>query len=59
MAFKSEAQRRYMHKNEPEIAKDWEQKTPNTPLPERVSKNPTPREKTIKRKSIMKYPRRR
>ena len=28
MPFKSEAQRRWMHANKPEMAKEWEKKTP-------------------------------
>lgn len=58
MAFKSEAQRAWMHANKPEMAKDWEQKTTPDALPERVDKNPTPNmgnNKAYKRKSIMKY----
>lgn len=37
MPFKSEAQRRWMHKNHPEMAKEWEAETPSgKKLPERV-----------------------
>jgi len=39
MPFKSKAQRRYMYKNLPEIAAQWEKETPKgTKLPTRVSK---------------------
>lgn len=60
MPFKSEAQRRWMYENKPEMAKDWEKKTPAGPLPTRVSKNPHAGQKDVnrnayKRKSIMKY----
>lgn len=61
MPFQSEAQKRWMYKNKPEIAREWEQKTPAGPLPTRVSKNPHAGQTTInknayKRKSIMRYP---
>jgi|TARA_R110000851_G_scaffold175324_5_gene321649 hypothetical protein len=37
MPFKSKAQRRYMHKNLPEIARRWENETPGADsLPKRV-----------------------
>ena len=36
MPFRSEAERRYMHANHPEIAARWEAETPETKLPERV-----------------------
>ena len=36
MPFKSEAQRRYMHKNLPEIAARWEKEYDSKNLPERV-----------------------
>jgi len=39
MPFKSEKQRRWMHKNEPEMAKRWEADTPESEkLPEKVEK---------------------
>jgi hypothetical protein len=35
--FKSEAQRRYLHANNPKLAKEWEQKyPPNEKLPQKV-----------------------
>jgi len=38
MPFKSKAQRRWMHANEPEMAKRWEEHTPDdADLPEHVS----------------------
>lgn len=36
MPFKSEAQRRYMYKNLPEIAKRWEKEYGSNDLPARV-----------------------
>lgn len=36
MPFKSEAQRRWMHANQPEMAKRWEKETPGGKLPERA-----------------------
>lgn len=42
MPFKSEAQRRYMHINHPEIAKEFEAETPKGgKLPERVHPKPS------------------
>jgi hypothetical protein len=39
MPFKSEAQRKWMHANEPEMADEWEEHTPKgKKLPERVGK---------------------
>lgn len=38
MPFKSEAQRRWMHKNKPSMAKEWEEHTPkDKKLPKKVS----------------------
>lgn len=37
MPFKSEAQRRYMYKNLPEIAARWEKETPPGRLPSRIT----------------------
>jgi hypothetical protein len=36
MPFKSEKQRRWMHANEPEMAKRWETETPQKKLPTRI-----------------------
>ena len=41
MPFKSEAQRRMMHAEHPEIAKRWEKETPPGKLPEKVKKEPS------------------
>lgn len=38
MPFKSEAQRRWMHTNKPEMAKRWESETPRGKLPDRLKK---------------------
>lgn len=39
MPFKSQAQRRWMHANEPEMAKEWEKHTPKgKKLPNRAKK---------------------
>jgi len=65
MPFKSEAQRRWMYANKPAMAQDWEQKTPSTPLPEHVGRNPHGtagrgvNKNAYKRKSLMKYKSRR
>ncbi len=34
--FKSQAQRRFLYKNEPEVAKKWEKETTGRTLPTRV-----------------------
>ena len=36
MPFQSEAQRKFLHANKPEVAKRWEAHTPDKKLPERV-----------------------
>jgi len=36
MPFKSEAQRRWMWKNDPEMARKWENETPSGKLPTRL-----------------------
>ena len=36
--LKSEAQRRWLHANKPELAKEWELKTSDKKLPEKVQK---------------------
>ena len=39
MPFKSKAQRKWMHKNKPTMAKKWEKKTPKgSKLPKKVKK---------------------
>lgn len=38
MPFKSEAQRRYLWKNKPELAKEFESKTGTKKLPKKVPK---------------------
>jgi len=40
MPFKSKAQRRWMYKNIPDIAKRWETETLSSGLPERATKKP-------------------
>ena len=50
MPFKSEAQRKWMYKNEPEMAKKWEQETPEgSQLPEKA-KPSKPKRKKISQK---------
>lgn len=36
MPFKSEAQRKWMHANHPEMAKEWEAETGDSKLPDHV-----------------------
>ena len=36
--MRSEAQRKWMHKNKPEMAKRWEKETPKGKLPKKVKK---------------------
>ncbi len=38
MPFKSEAQRKWMHKNKPEMAKLWEEHTSKSKLPKKAPK---------------------
>ena len=38
MPFKSEAQRRWMHSNKPEMAKRWEAETSDKNLPDHIKK---------------------
>lgn len=38
MPFKSQAQRKWMYENDPEMAKRWETETPNKELPDKVRK---------------------
>jgi hypothetical protein len=41
MPFVSQAQRKWMHANHPEMAKEWESATPkDASLPDRVHKKP-------------------
>lgn len=39
MPFKSEAQRRWMYAKYPKMAAEWEKKTKDKSLPEKVKKN--------------------
>ena len=42
MPFKSEAQRRWMYANHPDMAKEWEADTPKgKKLPKRIGKKPS------------------
>ena len=51
MPFKSQAQRKWMYANKPEIAKQWESETPSSKkLPKRVSKKPKSRPKKLDKK---------
>ena len=46
MPFKSQAQRKYLHLKEPEMAKKWEQKYPVTkPLPKKLKSKRSTRSK--------------
>jgi hypothetical protein len=55
MPFKSEAQRRYMHANLPEIAQKWEKEYPtNSNLPARVSGRRKPSGSIITRRRLRK-----
>lgn len=40
MPFKSEAQKRWMYANKPEMAKEWEAETPKGQLPKKVKSKP-------------------
>lgn len=38
MPFKSQAQRKWMHANDPKMAEKWEKETPKGKLPKKVKK---------------------
>jgi hypothetical protein len=38
MPFKSQSQRQFMYSQHPEMAKEWESKTPKGKLPKKVKK---------------------
>ena len=48
MPFKSEAQRKWMHANQPEMAKQWEKDAGHTKLPDRVNKPKTKTKTKVK-----------
>lgn len=51
MPFKSQAQRKWMYANKPEMAKEFESKTPSgKKLPERSSKKSKPKPKKLDKK---------
>jgi hypothetical protein len=39
MPFKSQSQRKFMYAKHPEMAKEWEEKTPKGKLPNKVKKS--------------------
>jgi len=55
MPFKSEAQRRYMHRNLPEIAARWEAEYDNSELPKRIKPKTKLREKRRRRRRGRRY----
>lgn len=51
MPFKSQAQRRWMYANKPEMARQWESETPKSKsLPERAKKKSKPKPKKLDKK---------
>jgi hypothetical protein len=56
MPFVSEAQRRWMWANKPDLAREWEAATPPGPLPEHVAPK---KRKVTRRKPAAKRKRRR
>ncbi len=50
MPFKSQAQRRWMYKNLPEMAKEWEKSTSKKKLPKRVQPKMNKRVPNLPRK---------
>jgi len=50
MPFKSQAQRRWMYANKPEMAKQWEDETPPGRLPARLNSRSTSRTKISQRR---------
>tara|TARA_R110000764_G_scaffold28398_5_gene66813 strand:+ start:4257 stop:4424 length:168 start_codon:yes stop_codon:yes gene_type:complete len=55
MPFKSEAQRRYMHKNLPEIAVRWEAEYGSSDLPKRIKPKTKLQEKRRNRRKGRRY----
>lgn len=54
MPFKSLAQRNFLYKNEPEIAKKWEEETPkDEKLPDRIGKTRIQKAKDKLKKGMM------
>lgn len=51
MPFKSEAKRRWMHKNKPSMAKEWEAHTPKTKKLPKKLKTSTKRGNRAKKRS--------
>ena len=49
MPFKSQAQRRWMYANKPEMAKEWEDETPSGRLPSRIHSKSTSKTRLAKR----------
>lgn len=50
MPFKSQAQRKWMYANKPEMAKQWEDETPPGRLPARLNSRSTSRTKISQRR---------
>lgn len=50
MPFKSQAQRRWMYANKPEMAKQWEDETPPGRLPARLNSRSTSKTKVSQRR---------
>ena len=50
MPFQSKAQRRWMHINKPEMAKEWEDETPPGRLPARLNSRSTSKTKISQRR---------
>jgi hypothetical protein len=50
MPFKSQAQRRWMYANKPEMAKQWEDETPPGRLPARLNSRSTSKTKISQRR---------
>jgi hypothetical protein len=50
MPFKSQAQRRWMYANKPEMAKQWEDETPAGRLPARLNSRSTSKTKVSQRR---------
>jgi hypothetical protein len=50
MPFKSQAQRKWMYANKPEMAKQWEDETPSGRLPARLNSRSTSKTKISQRR---------
>lgn len=53
MPFKSQAQRKFLYSQHPDIAKRWEAETPKKPLPKRIGKTRVQKSKDKLKRGMM------